>query len=234
MKLIVGLGNPEGRYAKTRHNAGFMVIDRLLARHAPGAVLKARFSSACAEADVAKAGKSEKCLLLKPTTYMNRSGQAVGEAFRFYKMEIASHLLVVVDELYLPVGKIRLNPSGGSAGHNGLADIDRALGFQNYPRLRVGVGLRPSGGKNPLMDQADFVLSQFAEDEWAEYEASLEKAADACEVFATQGLTAAMNQFNAPERPAREKKPNPRAGASPEAAKAVKPGEPSSGGASQT
>lgn len=211
MKIIVGLGNPEGRYARTRHNAGFMVIDRLWKRHAPRAIARARFHAAGIDADLSRGGKSERCMLLKPTTYMNRSGLCVGEACAYLKLDVGTQLLVVVDDLYLPVGAIRVKPGGGAGGHNGLADIDRALGTQEYPRLRVGVGLRPGGGKPPLMDQADFVLSGFTEEEAGDLEASIERAADACEVYAVSGLEAAMNQYNAPERPAREKKPAPEA-----------------------
>jgi peptidyl-tRNA hydrolase, PTH1 family len=205
MKVIVGLGNPEGRYAKTRHNAGFMVVDRLLGKFVPSEPLKARFNSATAEANVG----GERCLFMKPITYMNRSGQAVGEAVRFYKIDPTRELLVVVDDLYLPVGAIRFKPGGGAAGHNGLADIERNLGADGYPRLRVDVGMRPDGGKPPFMDQADFVLSQFMAEEEAELNASLVKAAEAAEVFIGKGLDAAMNAFNKPDTPPRMKPPRP-------------------------
>ena len=195
MKLIVGLGNPGSQYARTRHNAGFLVIDRLLDKHAPGAALKSRFHSATAEATIA----GEKCLLLKPLTFMNRSGLAVSEAAAFYKVT-PEELLVVVDDLYLPVGAIRIRPGGGAGGHNGLTDIQRALGGDNYPRLRVGVGLRPSGGKPPQMDQADFVLSRFLEDEEDELSRGVARAGEAVELFAARWLYSAMNAFNAPGR----------------------------------
>lgn len=192
MKLLVGLGNPEGRYAKTRHNAGFMVIDRLLGKFGGGEPLKARFNSACAEASVA----GERVLFMKPTTYMNRSGQAVGEAVRFFKINASGDLLVITDDIYLPVGVIRLKPGGGTGGHNGLDDIHRALGSDAYPRLRVGVGMRPNGGKPAYMDQADFVLQGFTSEDQPDVEASLDRAAQACEAFITKGLPAAMNAFN--------------------------------------
>lgn len=210
MKLIVGLGNPEGRYAKTRHNAGFMVVDRLLGTHARGEVLKARFQAATAEVSIG----GERCLLMKPTTYMNKSGQSVGEAVRFYKVDPKAELLVVVDELYLPTGSIKLNPKGGTAGHNGLTDIHRALGTDEYPRLRVGVGLQPSGGKPSVMDQADFVLGQFMDEEKTMLESALDRAAKAAEAFALKGLDAAMNAFNGPDpvkaKEAKARKPAPR------------------------
>lgn len=192
MKVIVGLGNPEAKYTKTRHNAGFMVVDRLIARHAAGEVLKSRFNAATTEASIG----GERCLLVKPTTYMNRSGTAVAEAVRFYKVDSGCDLLVVVDELYLPVGRIRINPKGSAAGHNGLSDIQRALGTDEYPRLRVGVGLQPDGGKPSFMDQADFVLGQFTSEEEPLLQPSLDRAAAAAESFVQRGLDAAMNAFN--------------------------------------
>jgi PTH1 family peptidyl-tRNA hydrolase len=201
MKLIVGLGNPGSQYTKTRHNAGFMVIDRLMERHAVGEVPKSRFNAVAVEAMVGEKGsKGEKCLLLKPTTYMNRSGQSVAEAMGFYKLNAAGEVLVIVDDLYLPVGTIRLKPSGGAGGHNGLSDIERALGGDTYPRLRIGVGMKPSGGFPSMMNQADFVLSRFLDEEWADLDASVSRAADAVEVFATKGMAAAMNKFNAGEK----------------------------------
>lgn len=202
MKLVVGLGNPGTEYASTRHNVGFMVVDRLIARHAPGAIPRGRFSSAVVETTLA----GQRALLLKPTTYMNLSGRAVADAVNFYKVDPASDLLVIVDDLYLPTGRLRLRPGGGDGGHNGLADVRRALGRDDYPRLRVGVGrVRPEGGagKPPEFDQADFVLSRFDDEERPVVESAIDRAADAVEVFVGQGLAAAMNRFNAPERPPR-------------------------------
>lgn len=201
MKLIVGLGNPGTQYARTRHNAGFMVLDRLVDTFARGQVAKGRFNSAIVETTIG----GEKCMLMKPGTFMNRSGQAVGEAVYFYKLNQASELLVVTDDIYLPVGTIRARPGGGTAGHNGLEDVRRALGGDNYPRLRVGVNAKPEH-----MHQADYVLSRFTDEELPGLEASVEKAALSCEVFAAKGLDAAMNFANAPPPdPARPKKPRP-------------------------
>jgi PTH1 family peptidyl-tRNA hydrolase len=182
-----------------------MVADRLVERHAKGITAKARFQSASWEASI----QGEKCLILRPSTYMNRSGQAVGEAVRFYKIDPTQDLLVVVDDLYLPSGTIRLRPAGGSAGHNGLSDIERALGSDNYPRLRIGIDNKPS-----FMDQADYVLGRFTDEQWAAVMPAVLKAADAAEVFAARGLEAAMNAFNAPDRlpdrpPDRPKRPRP-------------------------
>jgi PTH1 family peptidyl-tRNA hydrolase len=203
MKLIVGLGNPGTQYAKTRHNAGFMVIDALCAKHAMSETPKSRFSGLCVEANVG----SERCLLLKPTTFMNRSGQSVSEAVRFFKVDPKQDLLVIVDELYLPTGTVRLKPGGGTGGHNGLASIEQLLGVSEYPRLRVGVGLqaegeKPGGGKPAFIDQADFVLGRFSPEEEPLFAASLKKAVEATEAFASRGLTMAMNLVNAgPSKP---------------------------------
>lgn len=186
MKLIVGLGNPGAQYAKTRHNAGFMVVDRLAGRHAPGAVVKARFSADCVEATINDA----RCLLLKPVTYMNLSGQSVLQAAQFYKVPLAD-LLVVTDDLALPVGQIRLRAGGGAGGHNGLADIENRLSTQEYARCRVGIGPKP-----PMFDQAAFVLSRFAEEEAPLLASSVEAAADAVEEFVSSGIAQAMNRFN--------------------------------------
>lgn len=187
MKLIVGLGNLGEQYQRTRHNAGYLAIDALAQRHAPGGIAKGRFHAATLDAFIG----SEKVLLLKPTTYMNRSGLAVGEAIRFYKLEPADDLLVVVDDLALPVGAIRVRPAGGSGGHNGLADIDRILGGADYPRLRIGIGAKP-----PLMNQADWVLSRFMAEELPDLERSITHAVKAIECIVTEGVETAMNRFN--------------------------------------
>lgn len=200
-KLIVGLGNPGSQYAKTRHNAGFMLIDRL---SPASSIPKSRFQSSLIDAELA----GQRCLLLKPLTFMNRSGQAVAEALSFFKLSPASDLLVIVDDLYLPCGSLRLRPSGGTGGHNGLEDITRALASDAYPRLRIGVGMLPSGGKPPQFDQADYVLSRFADDELPLVDAAIKKAAPGVELWATKGLTAAMNRLNAPD-PAPPKSPPP-------------------------
>jgi PTH1 family peptidyl-tRNA hydrolase len=133
---------------------------------------------------------------MKPTTYMNRSGLAVADAVRFYKIDLGTDLLVIVDDLYLPVGAVRLRPGGGTGGHNGLADIQRTLGSDVYPRLRIGVGVQPDGGKPPMINQADFVLSRFLDDELPDLNASLDRAALAAESFITRGLAPAMNLHN--------------------------------------
>lgn len=190
MKLIVGLGNPGKRYAATRHNVGFMAVDRLAERHGLTGG-KTRFHADAIEGRVA----DQRAMLLKPQTYMNRSGLAVGEAARFFKLDPAD-LLVIVDDTALPVGAIRLRPGGSSGGHNGLEDIRRALGTDRYPRLRIGVG-EPKIGDRPV-PQADYVLSPFSDDQRRQLTPALDSAARACETWLNEGTEAAMNQHNTP------------------------------------
>ncbi len=206
MKLIVGLGNPGRQYDKTRHNAGYMVIDRLAGKLAPGAPAKARFNAALIDAKIG----AEAVLLMKPTTYMNRSGAAIAEAVRFYKLLPASDVLVIVDDVALPLGALRLRPSGGAGGHNGLSDIEQALGTDAYPRLRIGIDATPE-----YMDQADYVLGRFTDEQLAVVEPAIVKAADASEVFIASGIDAAMNRFNAPDRPPKPKRERPPPSADP-------------------
>jgi len=188
MHLIVGLGNPGREYEQTRHNAGWMALDRLAARLGlSGGGGRSQFHSAALDAVVA----GQRCLLLKPTTYMNRSGLAVGEAATFYKLE-PSQVMVVVDETALPAGAIRLRASGSPGGHNGLADVERALGTRDYPRLRIGVDAPP--GRQP---QKDYVLARFTEPQWAEVDPALDRACDAIECWLTDGIDKAMSVYNA-------------------------------------
>lgn len=227
MKLIVGLGNPGNEYTKTRHNAGFMVVDALASKFAPGAVAKGRFQSVTLDATI----DGEKCLLIKPTTYMNLSGQSVGEAVRFFKIDPLVDMLVVVDDLYLPTGAIRLRSGGGAGGHNGLSDIQRAIGSDAYPRLRVGVGMQPNGGKPSQINQADFVLSRFMSEETPLLEGAIAKAAQAAACFATKGISSAMNQFNAPEPSKKaESKPESKPDSKPQS-KPDQPNKPQEGAA---
>lgn len=211
MKLIVGLGNPGRQYDRTRHNAGYMVIDRLIDRHARGSPARARFNSALVEAPLPDGGGgSEPCLLMKPTTYMNVSGRAVAEATNFYKLNPASDIFVVVDDVALPLAAIRIRPGGGAGGHNGLSDIEQALGTDAYPRLRIGIDPSPA-----YMDQADYVLGRFTDDQWTLMAPALDRAADAAQAFVASGIDAAMNKFNAPSTPPRPKKPPPEASPGP-------------------
>jgi len=185
MKLIVGLGNPGAEYEATRHNVGFLVLDRLARRHAPGAVARGKFHAAVVEAEV----HGERVMLLKPTTFMNRSGLAVGEAMRFYKLPTAS-LLVIVDDVALPCGSIRLRPGGGAGGHNGLSDIEQKLTTDEYARLRIGID--PPG----IIPQKDYVLGRFRPDQLELVEPALDTAADAVACWARSGIDEAMNRYN--------------------------------------
>lgn len=204
--MIVGLGNPGAQYDKTRHNAGFMVVDRLAQRHAPGVVARSRFNGLAYEAEItsARATGSARAILLKPMTYMNRSGQAVAEAARFYKLDPMHDILILVDEVYLDCGAIRVGPKGGSGGHNGLEDVQRALGTEEYPRCRIGVGPR-----DPRIEQADYVLGKFNEEQTPKVEAAIGRAVQAAELWAIKGIDTAMNAFNAPDKPPRPKPPRP-------------------------
>lgn len=188
MKLIVGLGNPGPQYEKTRHNAGFLALDRFAGRHARGAGVRQRFGGEATEFGVGQ----EKVILLKPMRFMNCSGAAVAEAAGFYQVQIASDLLVVVDDYALPLGALRIRAEGSSGGHNGLSDVERALGTTAYPRLRIGVDAPPQGWNDP----ADWVLSRFTDEQFKALDPALDRAADAVGVFISRGLTPAMNQFN--------------------------------------
>ncbi len=186
MKLIVGLGNPGTTYTNTRHNVGAEVVDRLASRHSLS-IPRSQFHSRTHDGQIA----GQRCMLIQPMTYMNRSGLAVGEAVRFYKIDPTVDLLVIVDEVALPVGQIRLRGEGGTGGHNGLGDIEQALATSAYPRLRIGVD--PPG----RVPQADYVLSGFTPKQKRVIEPTLDRACDAVECWLEHGIEQAMNNFNA-------------------------------------
>jgi len=188
VKLVVGLGNPGSRYRDTLHNVGFMVVDALAARHG------AAFESAPADALMAKVRGlgDDTVLLAKPLTFMNLSGQAVGDLTRFYKIAL-DDLLVVVDEAALPAGQLRVRAQGSAGGHNGLKSIIGLLGSDAFPRLRVGVGRG-----DPQRDLADHVLAKIDPTMRATFEEVVRRAADAAESFVTEGIEKTMNVFNAP------------------------------------
>lgn len=183
--LLVGLGNPGPRYAATRHNAGFFVIDLLGER--VGAKFKAH-KSHCDVLEARLAGVS--AVLAKPRSFMNESGGPVVNAARFYKVPPA-RIVVVHDDLDLPFGALRLKRGGGDGGHNGLRSITAALGDKEYARVRFGIG-RPPGRQDP----ADYVLREFASAERKELAFLVDRAADAVESLITQGLQATQNAFN--------------------------------------
>ena len=188
MKAIVGLGNPGAKYRGTRHNIGFAVVDELARRWA------VTFEAAPADALIAKwrpidAGP---VLLAKPLTFMNASGEAIGALGRYFKIDIGD-LLIVVDEVQLPLGKIRARARGSAGGHNGLKSIIAHLG-DDFSRLRVGVGRGPEGPDR--RDLVDHVLMRFDPDEHADVERMIARAADAAATFITSGIEAVMNGFN--------------------------------------
>jgi PTH1 family peptidyl-tRNA hydrolase len=183
--LIVGLGNPGRQYKDNRHNIGFMVVDRLAAR------LGLTFSRLEMKALVTKGEhQGKRILLAKPQTFMNLSGRAVASLARFYKVPL-ENLLVIYDDVDLPLGSLRLRPSGGSAGQKGMGSIVESLGSQEFPRLRVGID-RPPG----RMEAADYVLQDFPPPDRTFLPEILDRAADAALTFVDQGLVAAMNRFN--------------------------------------
>jgi PTH1 family peptidyl-tRNA hydrolase len=187
MHLIVGLGNPGTQYDKTRHNAGFMAIERFARRHGllDAGRLKSKFHAAVIEGVICDV----KCLLMQPMTFMNRSGQAVREALDFYKLD-TSELLIMVDDVALPCGRIRLRAAGSAGGHNGLADVQRAVGSGDYPRLRIGID---ATGRVP---QVDYVLQRFTPQQLTQLDPALDNACDAIECWLAQGIDKAMSQYN--------------------------------------
>ncbi len=182
-KLVVGLGNPGRKYAGTRHNVGFEVVDALAARH------RLEWEGAPAEALIAK-WRSAGALIVKPLTFMNLSGHAVGDVLRYFKLDL-SDLLVIVDEVQLEVGRLRARGSGSAGGHNGLKSLIEQLGTDEFARLRVGVG-RGDERRN----LADHVLDTFDKAEQPIVSEAIVRAADAAELFVSDGLAPMMNRFN--------------------------------------
>jgi PTH1 family peptidyl-tRNA hydrolase len=197
LKAIIGLGNPGPRFHGTRHNVGFAVLDELAQRarvsfeSAPVDALAARWRRPGGSSD----GIEIVVLLAKPMTFMNASGEAVGGLLRYFKID-AADLLVVVDEVHLPLGKLRARARGSAGGHNGLKSVIAHVG-QEFSRLRLGVGRGPEiEGGRAQRDLADHVLSRFDVDERAEVDRMIARATDAAEMFVTGGIAEVMNGFN--------------------------------------
>jgi PTH1 family peptidyl-tRNA hydrolase len=186
VKLVVGLGNPGTKYQGTRHNIGFELVDRL-ARGGSSSSFSRKFDGLAAEIEI----DYRRVMLLKPETFMNLSGRCVGQAVRFLKLPLAE-ILVVCDDLSLPLGKLRLRPGGSDGGQKGLRDITSHLGSDQFPRLRIGIG------DHEQTDAADYVLSRFRASERPAIDDALILASQAVAVWVTQGLDDAMNRFNGP------------------------------------
>jgi PTH1 family peptidyl-tRNA hydrolase len=185
MKLVVGLGNPGRRYQQTRHNVGYDVLAELARRFGPASAKK-KFHGEVMELMFG----GERALLLSPTTYMNRSGTSVQEAQAFYKLPL-DDILVVCDDLNLPLAKLRARRSGSAGGQKGLADIINRLGGDGFPRLRIGIGSPPEGWHWP-----DFVLSKFNSDEKKQITEAVSRAAEGVVTWARDGIDACMNEVN--------------------------------------
>ena len=186
MYIIAGLGNPTLEYDKTRHNAGFSVIDVLADRHNID-VSEKKHKALCGKGMI----EGEKVILVKPQTYMNLSGESIREVMDYYKLDPSEELIVIYDDISLNPGQLRIRLKGSAGGHNGIKNIIAQLGTQEFPRIKVGVGAKP-----PKMDLADYVLGHFSKEEQATMDDAVKEAADAvCEIV-NVGIAQAMNDHN--------------------------------------
>ena len=185
MYVIVGLGNPGARYAETKHNIGFITVD-YLAEKLGIKINKIKHKAIIGEGSIG----GEKVLLVKPQTFMNLSGQSVMDIVNFYKVA-ASNLIVIYDDIDLPVGKVRIRPNGSSGTHNGMRNIIYLVNNQEFPRVRIGVGKQPD-----YMDLADYVLTRFNNEERPLIEEAIKRSAAAVEEIVKSGINIAMNQYN--------------------------------------
>ena len=184
--IVVFLGNPGREYYYTRHNAGFMAGDAMAKRRGIK-IDRLKYKALTARCDIG----GQSVFLMKPQTFMNLSGTAVSQAMSFFKVPL-DHVLVVSDDISLPVGRLRVRRGGSAGGHNGLKDIIAKCGGQDFPRIKIGVG----GPPHPDYDVADWVLSTFKDSDAQAMELASDRASAAVEVLITQGVDAAMNQFN--------------------------------------
>ncbi len=186
MYVIAGLGNPDKKYEKTRHNVGFDVID-VIAKKYNVELTEKKHRALSGSGYIA----GQKVLLVKPQTYMNLSGESIASILNFYKLDAETDLLVIFDDISLAPGRIRVRGRGSAGGHNGIKNIIAMTGTQEFARIKVGVGEKPQG-----RDLADYVLSRFSKDERAMVEDAFVDAADAAELIAAGDLDGAMNRFN--------------------------------------
>lgn len=186
MYIIVGLGNPGREYENTRHNIGFDVIDRL-AEQENIDVLEKKHRAVIGKGVIA----GEKCILAKPLTFMNLSGECVRELIDYYKVDETAELIVISDDISLEVGQLRIRKKGSAGGHNGLKNIIAHLGHDTFMRVKMGVGEKPKG-----WDLADYVLGRFSKEERRIMDEAAERAADAVRMILTEDADAAMNEFN--------------------------------------
>jgi PTH1 family peptidyl-tRNA hydrolase len=204
MRLVVGLGNPGNEFVATRHNIGWEALDELALRlgwigrrdefNRPA---RNKFEGLALDGTMSiHSGGTEKLLLLKPTTFMNLSGRSVQAAMAFYQLS-PPDIMVVLDDLALPCGRLRIRKGGSSGGHNGLKDIERALGTSEYPRLRIGIDAPP-----PRVPGRDYVLGRFSDEQKPIVAQAVQKSAAAISRWIEKGIDAAMNEFNVDDRPA--------------------------------
>lgn len=184
--ILVGLGNPGDKYTTTRHNAGFMVIDAIAQKYG-ARIDRARFKALCGECEIAGA----RVLLMKPQTFMNLSGEAVGEALRFYKIE-PKNVIVLSDDISLDCGKLRVRRKGSAGGHNGLKSINEHLGTEEYPRIKFGVGQKP----HPDYDLADWVLGSLNPDDLAKVRSTFDTVCQGLEKLIAGDVDGAMSICN--------------------------------------
>lgn len=187
LRIIFGLGNPGVEYSRTRHNAGYLAVERLAERHRRRWGRESRFHAQVCSLDCV-AGKAVLC---RPETFMNRSGEAVRSVVAYYKVPVKA-LLVVTDDADLPLGHIRMRPGGSAGGHHGLESVEQHLGTRDYARLRIGIGRGAEARRNI----ADYVLAGFEKDEARLLDRVLERAVDQLDTWLNQGIAKAMNQFN--------------------------------------
>lgn len=184
--LIVGLGNPGGKYEITRHNAGFLCAD-LFAESMNTEIKRLKYHALTAEVNI----DGHRCLLMKPQTFMNNSGEAVGEAAKFYKIP-AEKVIVMFDDISLPIGKLRVRRKGSAGGHNGIKSIISHLGSENFPRVKIGVGAKP----HPDYDLADWVLASFKKEDFPALKEAMVNAGEAIKLIVNGNTDKAMNLYN--------------------------------------